>query len=123
VGDVVDADQDHSEVGLCRQRAADLAEQVGRAGSHEGVGPQMHAAVGLLGDATGQEGAGGLDDPLDAVARGRGVAEQRDLDRGAPPPPAVPAGRIGRLARRLTDRPARELGLGTQQAVETRTEH
>ena len=75
----------------------------------------MHAAVGLLGDAAGQQRAGGLDDPLDAVARGRGVAEQRDLDRGAGPAAAVPAGRVGR--RRPSSRRSRGAPAWPQRAA------
>jgi hypothetical protein len=123
VGNVVDADQDHGDVRLGRQRPVDLTDQVGGAGSDEGVGAQVDAAVGLLGQPAGQQRTGGLDDALDAVARRGGVAEQRDLDGRAGAAPAVPAGRVGRLARRLADRPTGQLRLCAQQTVEPCPEH
>ena len=71
VGDVVGADQDHRDVGLDRQRPVDLAGEVGGLGADHGERAQVDPPVGPLGDAAGQQRAGRLLDPLDAVARPR----------------------------------------------------
>ena len=74
---------------------------------------QVDPAVGLLGQPAGEQRAGGLLDPVDAVPGRAGVAEQRDLDRRAGPAAAVPAGRVGRrLVAGVADRPPGELRLG-----------
>ena len=123
VGHVVGADQDDGDVGLGRHGAVDLADQVRGACAHHGVRPQVHAAVGALREAAGQEGAGRLGDALDAVPGRAGVTQQRDLDRRAGTAAAVPAGRVGRRARRLADGAAGQLGLRAEQAVEPGPEH
>ena len=97
VGDVVDADQDHGDVGLGRQRAVDLAGQVGGLGRRPrrtragGPGGRRGSARPLARWAPGR-----LLDPVDAVAGGARVAEQRDLDGGPGAAAAVPAGGVGR---------------------------
>ncbi len=95
VGDVVDADQQHGQVGVGGQRAVDLTGQVPRLRAHHGELPEVHPTVGLGREAAREVGAGRLLDPVDAVAGGARVAEQRDLDRRPGPAAAVPAGGVG----------------------------
>ena len=97
VGDVVGADQDHRDV---RARSAGRGRS-GRSRSEDWAPTtanvaQVDPAVGPLGEPAGEQRAGRLLDPVDAVPGGAGVAEQRDLDRRAGAAAAVPAGRVGR---------------------------
>ena len=84
VGDVVDADQDHGDVGRRSAgpgRPARPGRRTGRrptANSRRCTRRSARSARPLA-----EVGAGRLLDPVDAVAGGARVAEQRDLDRRA----------------------------------------
>ena len=69
--------------GWVRQGPVDLGGEVGGLGAHHGELAQVHPPVGPLGQAAGEEGAGRLLDPVDAVAGGAGVAEQGHPERRA----------------------------------------
>ena len=77
--------------------------EVGGRRADHGELAQVDPPVGPLGQAAGEQRAGGLLDPVDAVPGGAGVAEQRDLERRAGAAAAVPAGGVGR--RLLADAP------------------
>ena len=123
VGDVVDADQHHGEVDAGGQRGVDLDGQVAGLRADHGEGPEVDPAVRADGEGAGQLRPGRLLDPVDAVARGAGVTEQRDPDRGPGAATAVPAGGVGRgSVAGLADGLARQRRLGAQHAVQREAE-
>ena len=124
VGDVVRTDQDDRHVGIGEQRLGDLLAQIARLGADCGELAQVHPSVGALGDAGAKPGSRGLLDAVDAVAGRARVAQQGDLDRRRGSTPPVPPGRVRHAAPvGRADRPARELCLGSEYAVEGRAQH
>ena len=117
VGDVVGADEDHCEVGLGAQRLPHLDEQLAGLRAHDGVLTQVDPSVGALGHQGGEPGAGGLLDRAHAVARGAGVAQERQAQRGAWPAAAVPARGVGHPRVGGADGAPGDAGLGPQQGI------
>ena len=118
VRDVVDADEDHRDVRLDRERPVDLPGQVAGLRPDERDGAEVHPAFGGFGEAGGQVGARGLLDASTPYPAAEESPSSATLTAGPERPLPYQPVQSRRLARGVADGARGRARLGAQHAVQ-----